>query len=350
MATYGSVCSHFSFLSKAISHYTQRTMKRHRHLDLIGWLHRIGLLPQRLTRRTASEDLLKALYEAHSEGSPAPTSLPNLGLSQGATEELQTELRGAGYLCPNSLELTPEGKRRAIELTRAHRLYELYLAEHSGYSPEDWHRLAHTKEHELTEEEHERIAKLLGNPLFDPHGDPIPTSEGIRPDVPLALPLEELAPHTWYFVLHIEDDEPVSYQRLSALGLTRDSIFALEELTPTSCTIRYEGETFTFPTSMLLALTLRQASEKEVTETHADQVQRLTRLPLGTETKVLALSPACRGAMRRRLMDLGFVPGSSISVDMHSPLGNPSAYIVRGAAIALREDQARYILIQPPTL
>ena len=168
--------------------------------------------------------------------------------------------------------------------------------------------------------------------------------------MPLALPLEELAPHSWYLVLHIEDDEPVSYQRLSALGLTRDSIFALEELTPTSCTIRYEGETFTFPTSMLLALTLRQASEKEVTETHADQVQRLTRLPLGTETKVLALSPACRGAMRRRLMDLGFVPGSSISVDMHSPLGNPSAYIVRGAAIALREDQARYILIQPPTL
>ena len=52
--------------------------------------------------------------------------------------------------------------------------------------------------------------------------------------------------------------------------------------------------------------------------------------------------------MRRRLMDLGFVPGSSISIDMSSPLGNPIAYIVRGAAIALREDQARYILIQPP--
>ena len=53
--------------------------------------------------------------------------------------------------------------------------------------------------------------------------------------------------------------------------------------------------------------------------------------------------------MRRRLMDLGFVSGSTISVDMRSPLGNPTAYIVRGAAIALRDDQARYILIQSPT-
>ena len=52
--------------------------------------------------------------------------------------------------------------------------------------------------------------------------------------------------------------------------------------------------------------------------------------------------------MRRRLMDLGFVSGSTISVDMRSPLGNPTAYIVRGAAIALRDDQARYILIQSP--
>lgn len=324
-------------------------MKCHRSLDLIGWLHRIGLLPQRLTRRTAAEDLLKALYEGRSQGTPISTLSPTLDLSQPALQELLTDLREAGFLYPNNLELTPEGVRRAIELTRAHRLYELYLAEHSGYSPEDWHRLAHTKEHELTEEEHKRIAKLLGNPLYDPHGDPIPTSEGRRPDQPLALPLEELVPHRWYFVLHIEDDEAVSIQRLSALGLTRDSIFALEELTPALCTIRYEGETFSFPTSMLLALTLRQASEEEVTQTHADRAQRLTRLPLGVEAKVVALSPACRGAMRRRLMDLGFVSGSTISVDMRSPLGNPTAYIVRGAAIALRDDQARYILIQSPT-
>ena len=107
-------------------------MKCHRSLDLIGWLHRIGLLPQRLTRRTAAEDLLKALYEGRSQGTPISTLSPTLDLSQPALQELLTDLREAGFLYPNNLELTPEGVRRAIELTRAHRLYELYLAEHSG--------------------------------------------------------------------------------------------------------------------------------------------------------------------------------------------------------------------------
>lgn len=323
-------------------------MKLNLRQRLLGWLHKIGLLPQRLTRRTAAEDLLKAIYEARTTPSSSPSPIASLELSEEDQLELIAELRREGYLLSEGMELTPLGEQRAIELTRAHRLYELYLAEHSGYSPKEWHRLAHAKEHELTAKEHERIAKLLGNPLYDPHGDPIPTSQGLRPSTPSVLPLEQLHAGRWYLVLHIEDDEPMSYQYLSSLGLTKDSIFYMETLSGDVCVLRYEGETFTFPTPILLALSLREACPEEVKDTHAGEVQRLTRLSLGEETHILSLSPACRGAMRRRLMDLGFVPGSSISIDMRSPLGNPIAYIVRGAAIALREDQARYILIQPP--
>ena len=102
------------------------------------------------------------------------------------------------------------------------------------------------------------------------------------------------------------------------------------------------------PTFAFVALTLRPAKEEELKESHSEDTIRLTRLPEGMEATILGLSPSCRGAMRRRLMDLGFVRGSSIRIDMHSPLGNPTAYIVRGAAIALRHDQAQYILIQRP--
>lgn len=51
------------------------------------------------------------------------------------------------------------------------------------------------------------------------------------------------------------------------------------------------------------------------------------------------------GLARRRLMDLGIVPGTAIAVDLVSPLGDPVAYQVRGATIALRRSQAREIEI-----
>jgi Fe2+ transport system protein FeoA len=47
------------------------------------------------------------------------------------------------------------------------------------------------------------------------------------------------------------------------------------------------------------------------------------------------------------LLDLGFVPGSAVEVNLVSPAGDPTAYLVRGALIALRREQARFIRIAP---
>lgn len=51
------------------------------------------------------------------------------------------------------------------------------------------------------------------------------------------------------------------------------------------------------------------------------------------------------GLERRRMMDLGIVPGTTIVAEMTSPLGDPVAYRVRGALVALRQEQAQLILI-----
>ncbi|MQA83376.1 MAG: ferrous iron transport protein A [Streptosporangiales bacterium] len=53
-----------------------------------------------------------------------------------------------------------------------------------------------------------------------------------------------------------------------------------------------------------------------------------------------------RGGDRRRLMDLGLLPGTKIRVHMKSPLGDPTAYLVRGSVVALRRSQARHIRIE----
>ncbi|SDP28118.1 ferrous iron transport protein A [Actinopolyspora xinjiangensis] len=69
----------------------------------------------------------------------------------------------------------------------------------------------------------------------------------------------------------------------------------------------------------------------------------LDRLRNGQTATVTALD--VDGAERRRLMDLGVLPGTPIRVDRVSPLGDPTAYLVRGSVIALRRHQARGIHI-----
>ena len=51
------------------------------------------------------------------------------------------------------------------------------------------------------------------------------------------------------------------------------------------------------------------------------------------------------GSERRRMMDLGILPGAKIEIAMNNPLGDPTAYLIRGATIALRQEQARLIQI-----
>ena len=63
------------------------------------------------------------------------------------------------------LGLTPSGEQRALSLVRAHRMYEKYLAEHSGYAPEEWHSKADEMEHNLGKQDKNRIMALLRNPL-----------------------------------------------------------------------------------------------------------------------------------------------------------------------------------------
>ena len=52
------------------------------------------------------------------------------------------------------------------------------------------------------------------------------------------------------------------------------------------------------------------------------------------------------GSMRRRLLDLGLTPNTKVECVGKSPLGDPKAFLIRGAVIALREDDCRKIFIK----
>jgi Fe2+ transport system protein FeoA len=62
--------------------------------------------------------------------------------------------------------------------------------------------------------------------------------------------------------------------------------------------------------------------------------------------RVREISPRCRGVERRRILDLGIVPGTLVTAELVSPSGDPTAYRVRDTLIALRREQANTIKIE----
>ncbi len=69
----------------------------------------------------------------------------------------------------------------------------------------------------------------------------------------------------------------------------------------------------------------------------------LSRLSAGVEARVVEVAGS--GALKRRLLDLGFTPGAAVRVIRTGPLGGPTAYLVRGAVIALRAAGAATVLV-----
>jgi len=70
----------------------------------------------------------------------------------------------------------------------------------------------------------------------------------------------------------------------------------------------------------------------------------LCRLPVGTQACVRKLEIA--GAVRRRMLDLGIVLDTPVQALQKSPSGDPTAYQIRGAVIAIRKGEASGILVE----
>lgn len=70
----------------------------------------------------------------------------------------------------------------------------------------------------------------------------------------------------------------------------------------------------------------------------------LDQLERGDQAVVVGVDG--EGPSHRRLLDLGLIPGTTVAVELRSPLGDPTAYRVRGATIALRRGQARVVRVR----
>lgn len=115
--------------------------------------------------------------------------------------------------------LTLAGEKIALEVVRHHRLIETYLMDAMGYTWDQVHDEADRLEHAISEEFEDRIARILGNPTHDPHGDPIPTKEGAVAATSRAT-LFDAAPGRRLRIQRVRDEDPALLKQLAALGLT----------------------------------------------------------------------------------------------------------------------------------
>jgi len=134
------------------------------------------------------ENYLKAIHQGQSSLSPDQRLVPMgqvasaLGVTPGTATTMIKTLSESGlaeYEPYSGVRLTAAGEKLAGLVLRRHRLVELFLVRVMGMSWADVHDDAEQLEHVVSERLIDRIDEMLGRPTHDPHGDPIPSQDGI---------------------------------------------------------------------------------------------------------------------------------------------------------------------------
>jgi DtxR family transcriptional regulator, Mn-dependent transcriptional regulator len=301
---------------------------------------------RRVTQRVLSEDALKHIHEAQLQGQrPTLQSIAGaLQISPNRAADLVADLdqRGLLTIVGDEPRLTPEGREAALHVIRAHRLWERHLAEDTGFAEAEWHQLAEQHEHELSPSEADALAARLGNPTRDPHGDPIPTPDG-KLNEQRGQPLAALAINAAARIIHIEDEPEAVYAQLVAEGLYPGQWVRLLEVTPQR--VRFWANGNEHVLAPIFAANIAVVPGAVEPEVEVSNDEPLHHLKLNESGTVTGLSPRCRGVERRRMLDLGIVPGTIVRAEVASPSGDPIAYRVRGALIALRREQSELVRI-----
>lgn len=292
------------------------------------------------------EDILKKLYHAEDNGNALNSNdiISSLNANPKKVLEIIAEMEDKELISfeNGDIKLNELGMDYALRIIRVHRLWEKYLSEKTGFDKKDWHGIAEKMEHKLDAFQTKELAINLGNPRFDPHGDPIPTETGEVERIK-GKPLPAFSEGTIGRIIHIEDEPEIIYKQILAEDLHIGSHVHIIEKNEKRIIFHSEGEEFILAPIVANNITISKLQKEEISE---ENTFRLSSLNENEQAKIIGISRECRGEIRRRLLDLGFVINTKIEVDLTSPMRNPRAYLVRDTSIAIRNEQAKFILIE----
>jgi DtxR family transcriptional regulator, Mn-dependent transcriptional regulator len=186
----------------------------------------------------ASEDYLKVIYQMTCDGARASTNgiAKRMGVTPASATGMIQKLADfrpplADYEKHRGVILTAEGEQAALEIIRHHRLLETFLLEKLGYTWDEVHDEADRMEHVISEAFEDRISKALGEPAFDPHGEPIPSREFVMPEQS-KISLSELAPGDQAIVVRIDAGDITLLRHLASIHLNIGSSITVLDRSP----------------------------------------------------------------------------------------------------------------------
>jgi len=295
----------------------------------------------------SEENYLKAIYHLHQYGTKAISTnaiAEQMETKPSSVTDMIKKLSDKDlvhYKKYQGVSLTEKGKHVALAVIRKHRLWELFLVEKLNFSWDEVHEVAEQLEHIKSEKLIDQLDELLEYPQYDPHGDPIPTVDGELPQA-RGISLNSMQEGEMGRITHLEDEPKSIYEQLVVLGLYPGMQVYVTDVTDQKITFVADGDECILTPLFAGYITVEKASAEVI---QSPKHELLSSLTVGEQARVLGISPNCRGQQRRRLMDLGIVPGSQISVVMKSASGDPMGYRVMGTTIGIRKQQADYVFI-----
>jgi DtxR family Mn-dependent transcriptional regulator len=213
------------------------------------------------------EDYLKALHRL--SAGDRTVLVPNsqlaeeLRVSPGSVSEMLGKLATLNLVVHypyRGASLTQGGSKIAIEMVRHHRLIETYLVAALGYGWDEVHEEADRLEHSISELLEERMWQALGEPAFDPHGDPIPTPDFVVVQVE-TFALQEARAGSEVRIAQVSDRDSERLRALQRLGIVpgRPVRIVHESVWEAPITVEFDGVEIAIPLGLARAVRVEAA-------------------------------------------------------------------------------------------
>ena len=316
---------------------------------------------------------LVTIVRLRADGDPLPLSelADALSISPVSVNEMCRKLQDHGlvnYRPYKGATLTQDGERRAFHVLRRHHLWGVFLVDKLGFDYDQAHEIACQLEHSTPNLLADRIDVFLGYPSVNPRGEPIPRGDRtnlartlvplvalsagqrahvVRCDVSDAartfLDEQGIRPGVTLTVMAVAEDSILVQVEEAYLSLARSLAEAVQlEMDGTE---EVDSEVKgTSPQSASTVSKTEEASEMQTkTETTVRQIP-LHKLKAGQRGIVVRVGG--KGPVKRRMMDMGLVPGSEVTVVRVAPLGDPIEFTVKGYNLSLRKSEAKAITVE----
>lgn len=297
------------------------------------------------------------------EDAPVPLSqlADVLSISPVSVNDMCRKLQDQGLVIYKPYKgalLTQEGQRYAHYILRRHRLWEVFLVERLGFDYDEAHEAACYMEHATPDRVADRLDAFLSYPAVNPQGEPIPRAEGILPAC-IAIPISDLDAGKQAHILQCQVSEPVRVA-LDAQGVRPGAKVDLLVASEQNVLLHVNGSHVSLARTLadkILVEPIEEGSSgectlqpllepehvKDLSEPATQQVS-LDTVRVGQRGVVVRIEG--KGPARRRMMDMGLVPGAEVKVVRVAPLGDPIEFQVKGYSLSLRKTEASNITVE----